>query len=133
MLPSIGDALHSSSHAAALRRELSTTTIVACGSNAATCGANLATAYANAADGDVLLLQDGTYTGSGTTMLTVSKSITLRAQTPGQAVLDGQNARRVLRVSSGTVVVDGLSITRGSVSAHSPGIIFLCPRWKTFP
>ena len=84
-------------------------------------GANLQTVVDNANAGDEIVLADGTYTGSGTSqfgsnMLYINKDITIRALNPGQAVLDGQNARRVMYVSSGTVVLDGLNINRGQTS-----------------
>ena len=89
-------------------------------------GANLQTALNNANAGDELVLADGTYTGVGTSsdatgsgtsvssnMLYINKDITIRALNAGQAVLDGENARRVMYILSGTVVLDGLKITRG--------------------
>ena len=84
-------------------------------------GANLQTVVDAATAGDEIVLADGTYTGSGTSaagsnMLYINKNITIRAQNPGQAVLDGQGARRVIYIASGTVVLDGLNITGGSAS-----------------
>ena len=35
------------------------------------------------------------------------------------AILDGENARRVVRIDGGTVVLEGLAITKGYVSARS--------------
>ena len=79
-------------------------------------GVNLQTVVDNASPGDVIVLGDGTYTGSGTSadgnnMLYINKDITIRAVNPGQAVLDGENARRVVYISSGTVVIEGLDLT----------------------
>ena len=75
-------------------------------------------------DGDELVLANGTYTGStytGNQVLEIRKSITIRAQHPRGAVLDGQNARRVVSITSGTVVLEGLDITRGrAVRASAP-------------
>ena len=86
---------------------------------------NLQTVLNNANAGDEIVLADGTYTGSGTSadgsnMIYINKAITIRAENPGQVVLDGQNARRVLFIASGTVVLNGLNITRGSASSVSP-------------
>ena len=65
-----------------------------------------------------IILADGTYTGSGDAdVLQINKDITIRAQNPGQAVLDGENTRRVISIASGTVVLDGLVITRGYVNS----------------
>ena len=48
-------------------------------------------------------------------MLTIAKSITIRALNPGMAILDGENARRPVKISGGTVVLEGLAITKGSI------------------
>lgn len=77
----------------------------------------LQAALDNAADGDILVLKDGIYTGSGSNVLEISKSITIRAQHGGQAVLDGENARLVVTIYSGTISLEGLNVTKGSVSA----------------
>ena len=87
-------------------------------------GVNLQTVVDNASPGDEIVLGDGTYTGSGTSangnnMLYINKDITIRALNPGQAVLDGETARRVLYVQSGAVALEGLNITRGSASGVS--------------
>ena len=72
-----------------------------------------------ASSGDELVLADGTYTGSGGTMLNIGKDITIRAQNAGQAILDGQSTRRVIRITGGAVLLDGLNITNGhAVSAR---------------
>ena len=87
-------------------------------------GVNLQTVVDNASPGDEIVLGDGTYTGNGTSangnnMLYINKDITIRALNPGQAVLDGETARRVLYVQSGAVALEGLNITRGSASGVS--------------
>ena len=71
----------------------------------------LSNALAAASAGDTLVLADGTYTLTST--LTIDKDITIRASNQGQAILDGENSKRVILVSTGTVVLDGLSITNG--------------------
>ena len=70
--------------------------------------------------GDELVLADGVYTGSGTNVLDIGKSVTIRAQNAGQAVLDGEDARRVVSITAGPVVLDGLHITRGYTSVRRP-------------
>ena len=88
---------------------------VECGSNATECGDNLRGALAAAAPGTVLELQDGVYGGgTGGQVLNISSSVTLRAQSPGRAVLDGEDSRRVVLIASGAVVLEGLNITGGS-------------------
>ena len=97
-------------------------------------GVNLQTVVDGASAGDEIVLADGTYTGAGTTstdntlvdsgstnnMIHINKDITIRALNTGQAVLDGQNSRRVVYVAGGTVALQGLSITGGyySVRGH---------------
>ena len=101
-------------------------------------GANLQTEVTNANPGDELVLGDGTYTGSGTAqqgdnMLYINKDITIRALNPGQVVLDGQNARRVIYIASGNVVLEGLDITRGSatyVRARQPPLLPIGDVWN---
>ena len=81
-------------------------------------GAGTLQAALNAAsDGDELVLADGTYTSSGTNVLEVGKSVTIRALHARGAILDGENARRVVSITSGTVVLEGLDIARGSASS----------------
>ena len=86
----------------------------------------LQTALNSASNGDTLLLLDGTYTSTaGSTdplpaVIDITKSITIRAQNSGLAVLDGEFARRVIKVASGaTVILDGLKITQGE---HIPPV-----------
>jgi hypothetical protein len=64
--------------------------------------------------GDQLILADGTYTGSGYAVLEIRTSITIRALNMGRAVLDGQDSRRVVLISTGIVGLQGLDITMGN-------------------
>ena len=50
-----------------------------------------------------------------TEMLDIARDVTLRATVAGEAVLDGQNTSRVVYISSGTIVLNGLNITRGFI------------------
>ena len=81
----------------------------------------LQAAYDAASAGDVLELRDGTYTGSGSgsDVLRIAKGIELRAQNAGMAVIDGEDARRCIRIDSGTVGLWGLNITRGRASVSA--------------
>jgi hypothetical protein len=72
-----------------------------------------------ASDGDELVLADGMYTGSGDDVLEINKDITIRAQNAGQAILDGEDTRRVIKVSSGTVDLEGLSIINGNADVSA--------------
>ena len=77
-----------------------------------------------APDGSELVLADGTYRGSGSHLLTITKSITIRAEHPGRAVLDGEEARCVVQISKHKhrrVVLDGLKVTRGKGQNNGNG------------
>mmetsp|Transcript_25507 Transcript_25507/g.84994 ORF Transcript_25507/g.84994 Transcript_25507/m.84994 type:complete len:243 (-) Transcript_25507:42-770(-) len=75
---------------------------------------HLQAACDSASEGDELVLADGRYTGDGTFVVEVRKSITIRAQTPGQAILDGEGQRRGVHVPPGnTVSLSGLTIQNG--------------------
>ena len=79
-------------------------------------GDDLVSAVANAAAGSELVLHNGTYSLSST--ISIGKDITIRAQSMGMAVLDGQNSVRVLYISSGTVQLIGVNVTGGYVSGN---------------
>ena len=87
---------------------------VHCGSDKAECGANLAKVYHEADPGDALVLDGGVYAGSGNAVLTIDKSVTLKAQVTSKVVLDGQGKRTVLSIKGGDVHVIGLNITGGN-------------------
>ena len=76
-------------------------------------GDDLQAVVDSASNGAELVLADGIYTSSGSAVLEISKDLTIRAQHSGQAVLDGQNVRRVILIRSGTVRLEGLNITKG--------------------
>ena len=70
-------------------------------------GANtIQDALAAASPGDELVLGDGTYYLSST--ITIDKDITIRASNSRQAILDGGDSIRVMSISSGTVVLEGV-------------------------
>ena len=94
---------------------------VPCGAGAdpAHCYEALQDAYDKAGSGDVLELEDGIYAGGDDTMLTINKDVTLRAHNVKRAVLDGEFKRRVLNITKGVVVLDGLAITGGRVTGYN--------------
>ena len=96
------------------RRALSTPFTVACGTGDSSddCGQRLADALAGTEA--VLQLDNGTYTHSST--FTIGRDVTVRAKNAGQAILDGENTRGVMVVSSGIVDIEGVHITKGNVS-----------------
>ena len=67
----------------------------------------------NANAGD-LPRADGRTAQFGSNMLDINKDITSRAPNPGQAVVDGENARGIMCTTS---VLEGLESTRGSASS----------------
>ena len=87
----------------------------------------LQTALSQASDSDTIYVAAGTYTGTGTAVISVTKSITLCGGWDGSpsgmvvrdlgvyiAVLDGGNARRVAYIT-GTVspILEGLTLQNG--------------------
>jgi len=63
-----------------------------------------------------LVLENGVFTGSAEpdNSFYINRSVTIRAQNHGEAILDGQSAsRRVLYIGSGVVVLEGLIIRNG--------------------
>jgi hypothetical protein len=74
-----------------------------------------------ASDGDEVIVGSGTYTSTSDEVLnTLGKSITLRASgTPEETILDGEGARRVVRIGGGEgadTIIEGFTITGGSAN-----------------
>jgi parallel beta-helix repeat protein len=72
-----------------------------------------------ASNGDEILVEPGTYTGSGNEVVNMlGKAITLRASgTPEQTIIDGEGVRRVLQCSTNEgagTIIEGFTITGGS-------------------
>ena len=86
---------------------------------------DLQTAVDDANGGDVIVLADGNYTGNGGNVVNINKDITIRAANAGQAVLDGEDSRRVVSITGGTVVLEGLDITKGYVIGVSARLLNL--------
>jgi hypothetical protein len=94
---------------------------------------NLVTGLSTAISGDTVLAAAGTYTGTGSQVVTLNKNInfyggwsgnTIGAPTRDPAtyvsILDGQNVRRVITISGGVSVqptVDGWTIRNGNATA----------------
>ena len=62
---------------------------------------------------DAIVLLDGVYNLTSTLGLEIDRSVSIRANTAGKAVLDGQGKVQVLSITSGTVDLNGLQITGG--------------------
>ena len=99
----------------------------------------LQTALVQASDGDTIYVAGGTYTGTGSAVVTVTKSIILYGGWDGTlsdpvvrdpvgypSTLDGEGARRVVHISGDiTPTVDGFVIARGNatgLTTDCPGI-----------
>ena len=96
-------------------------------------GISTLNAIVAAVNGEKLVLADGTFTDTtthtqfeGASIAAVSKSLTIRAQNAGKAILDGQNARRAFRVSgSATVVLEGIVCINGRSDTEEGGAIYV--------
>jgi hypothetical protein len=96
----------------------------------------LETAISKAKDGDAVYLAGGTYYGTGAAVVTLVEDVSLFGGWDGSntlpiildpmlhpTVLDGQDTRRVLLISSGaSPILDGLSITQGYGDYSGGGI-----------
>ena len=90
----------------------------------------LQTALIQATDGETICVAGGTYTSSGSAVITVTRSITLYGGWDGASsgpvvrdpeahptTLDGENARRVVSISGDiTPTLDGFTIARGNAT-----------------
>lgn len=87
-------------------------------------GSNLDQAIATANPGDTIVLADGIYTPAYSSILSVkiTQDITLRAENIGMAIISGAYTRRVMEISQGTVVLDGLVLTEGMKSSYAGGL-----------
>ena len=66
----------------------------------------------------------GSYLVSET--LLINRNVTIVAEEDAMVVLDGQNARRVMTISTGVVQLTGLDITRGlALNVRCPILPFL--------
>ncbi len=100
-------------------------------SQAAPC--NLQTALSQAADGDTIYVAHDIYTGTGQSVITIAKSVTLYGGWDGAptgsivrdpdvypTILDGERTRRVIYISGNiTATVDGFTITGGNAANAS--------------
>ena len=97
----------------------------------------LATALAQMGSGDTVYVAGGTYTGSGEQVVLLDRSLTYTLQggwdgagggtvvvdpDANETVLDGQNARRVITITSSYPTIRGFTITRGNAT----GLTALC-------
>ena len=94
----------------------------------------LATALATAAVDDTIHVAAGVYTGTGTEVVLLDKTVSLLGGWSGapsgavvrdpvayESVLDGEYARRVVKITGGAPTLDGLTIRRGNASGLTAG------------
>jgi|GEM_PF-6553190 len=81
-------------------------------------------ALGKAADGDVINVAMGTYTGTGVAVVTINKAITISGgwdagftTQSGLSIIDAEAARRGIATSNNTVVLDRFQIQNGHVGA----------------
>jgi parallel beta-helix repeat protein len=85
----------------------------------------------NAANGDTVIVHDGTYTGTGNKNLDFhGKAITVRSENGAEStIIDCQNSGRGFLFThdeTASSVLEGFTITRGNVSGSDPGGGILC-------
>lgn len=91
-------------------------------------------AVAQAGDGDTVKIAAGTYTATASSVVSITKSITLSGSYAppdwttsdidgNPTVLDGQEQRRVVAIAQGyTVTLEGLQIVNGKTADHGGGV-----------
>ncbi len=97
---------------------------------------NLQTAIEEAVSDDVLWVAEGVYTNDidGTESFSIDKSLTIyggftngmetlgdRDATAHPTILDGEKTRRVLNITAGNVLLDGLTVKKGVPSNEGGG------------
>jgi fibronectin type 3 domain-containing protein len=94
----------------------------------------LVTALATAAVDDAIYLAGGVYSGAGTEVVLLDRTVSLLGGWNGapsgavvrdpvayESILDGESARRVVKITGGAPALDGLTIWRGNASGQTPG------------
>src|SRR5262245_16291976 len=85
--------------------------------------AQISTAMQTAKAGDVLVMTSGTWTNQNITFAgngNSSQPITLRAQTPGQVLLNGSSK---LSINGDWLVVEGLRFEGGSLTSNNSKVV----------
>jgi uncharacterized repeat protein (TIGR01451 family) len=96
--------------------------------------ATIQQAIQQASAGDEIRVAAGTYTGTGTDVLSLNKDLTLRGgfttgnwlipdPTLNSTIINGQNTRRVILVNTGiTVEISGFELTGGNTASFGAGV-----------
>lgn len=96
----------------------------------ATAASNIQVAVTSAPAGGTVWIRAGTYTNTGTDVVSINKSLNLRSETgnPDDVKIDGQAARRglyVVMTTPGNVWIDGITVTNGRVTSSCGGGIYI--------
>jgi len=82
-------------------------------------GINLAT------DGDTVNIADGTYTGTGNTQLTITKSMIITGQSQTGTIIDAEQNGRIFNIISGiTVTIQNLTLQNGQSSESGGATLY---------
>jgi hypothetical protein len=68
----------------------------------------------NASTGDTILLENGTYTGSGNYNIIVNKSVTIKAAPNANPIINAEGQGRIFDITADNVILNGLTITGGN-------------------
>ncbi|MEM9135756.1 MAG: CHAT domain-containing protein, partial [Cyanobacteria bacterium P01_F01_bin.42] len=71
-----------------------------------------------AASGATVNLGAGSFTGTQGTVVTIGKDLTLQGQGSSSTIIDGQNQRQGVAVTSGTVAIQDLAVENGLVEGN---------------
>jgi filamentous hemagglutinin family protein len=72
--------------------------------------------------GAIVNVAAGTFTGIGSSVVSINKDLTVRGAGADNTSVDGQNTRQVFDIAAGIVNLEGLTIQNGSVSDSGGGI-----------
>ncbi|MDR3290718.1 MAG: hypothetical protein LBT10_01070, partial [Methanobrevibacter sp.] len=67
--------------------------------------------------GSTIELADGNYNGSGNFNIIVNKSVTIKAASGANPIIDAEGQGRIFNITANNVILNGLTITGGSKSA----------------
>ena len=84
---------------------------------------NIQPAVNDAASGDTIEIAAGTYTSTGTYVVSItSLDLTLAGAGEGVTIIDGQETRGGIEVNGGSVIIHDLSVVNGDASGSGGGI-----------
>ncbi|GAA5818030.1 MAG: Psudogene of putative outer membrane protein pmp20 precursor [Methanobrevibacter sp. CfCl-M3] len=77
----------------------------------------------NANDGDIIILDGGTYNGTGNYNIDVNKSVTIKAKEDMEVIIDAEGKGRVFSNVVADAILDGLVITGGKTKNDGGGVV----------